>query len=101
MTGGTTPKLTFTMSIAPSRFLKLYITGEQNGRVVFEKSLGDMEKNETLKTVSFRLTQEETLDLAEKSALYIQARGVLADGNAVASGILQTGVSRILKDGVI
>lgn len=98
---GTTPKLTFTLSIAPSRFLKLYITGEQNGRTIFEKSLENMEKNEALKTVSFRLTQDETLDLVEKSTLYIQGRGVLSDGNAVASDILQAGVGRILKDGVI
>lgn len=101
MTRGTTPKLTFTMSIAPSKFLKLYVTGEQNGRTIFDKTLEDMEKNEASKTVSFRLTQDETLGLVEKSVLYIQARGVLTDGNVVASGILQTSVGRILKDGVI
>lgn len=101
MTRGTTPKLTFMMSIAPSKFLKLYVTGEQNGRTIFDKTLEDMEKNEASKTVSFRLTQDETLGLVEKSVLYIQARGVLTDGNVVASGILQTSVGRILKDGVI
>lgn len=98
---GTTPKLTFTLSIAPSRFLKLYITAEQSGRVVFERTLDEVDKNDITKSVSFRLTQDETLALSEKAQIFMQARGVMTDGNAVASDIVTTGVSRILKEGAI
>lgn len=101
MTRGTTPTLTFTLSIAPSRFEVLYITAKQTGRVAFEKTLDEMTKNESAKTVSFRLSQEDTLAMSERAPILLQARGRLADGSAVASEIRQLSVGEILKEGVI
>lgn len=101
MIRGTTPQLTFKLGLSPSKFLILYITAEQSGTTVFERSLDQLVKNEAAKTVSFRLTQEETLGLSDRSPVYIQARGLLADNVAVASKILQIGVDRILREGVL
>ena len=101
MVRGTTPQLTFKIGIAPSRFLKLFITAEQSGKLAFERSLDEVVKNESTKTVSFRLTQEETLALNDRSPVYIQARGLLADNVAVASPILQFSVDGILREGVL
>ena len=101
MRRGTTPWLTMTMSLPPSKFVKLYITAKQLGKTVFERELKEMRKNEAAKQVSFQLTQEETLALHAKAAVCIQGRGELTDGNVVATGIIQTSASEILKDGVI
>mgnify|MGYP000110440888 CR=1 FL=1 len=101
MIRGTTPKLTFKLGIRPSRFQALYITAKQGGNVVFERSLSGMNASDSQSTVDFRLTQEETLRMSDKSPVYLQARGVLTDGNVVASDRLQASVSGILKEGII
>ena len=101
MTRGTTPTLTFKIGLKPSKLQTLYITGAQSGRVVFERTLDQMVVNESASSVAFKLTQEETLGLSEKVPVYLQGRGLTTDGNAVATDILQTGVSAILKEGVI
>ena len=101
MTRGTTPTLTFVLGLAPSRFEVLYLTAKQGGRIVFERTLEQVVKNESAKSVSFRLNQEETLALNEKAPVFVQARGRLADGSALASEMLQLSVAGILKEGVI
>ena len=101
MTRGTTPTLTFSLGLAPSRFAVLYLTAKQAGRVVFERNLDEVTKSEAAKTISFRLSQEETLSMSEKAPILVQVRGRLLDGNVVASDTLQFNVAGILKDEVI
>lgn len=95
----------------------LYITYEQNGETVLEKSLDDegVEVSEADKTITVRLSQEETLlfeseDESASSALSnvgrsnrvrIQIRWRTTNDCAYASDIIVTSVKEILKDGEI
>lgn len=55
----------------------------------------------TADSISVTLTQAETLMLMHDADVRMQIRAKFADGSAVASNIMQTTVSEILKDGEI
>ena len=76
----------------------MYVTYQQNGETVLEKTLEDVTVTETAITIA--LTQEETLAFSN-GMVQIQIRAKFLDGAALASNILATSVEKILKDGVI
>lgn len=78
----------------------VYLTYEQNNKVVLEKEKTDLEISKD--SISVMLSQEDTLlFLANENPVYIQFRYRLANGKAGASDIVTVPVSRIIKDGVI
>lgn len=97
---GTTPThiFTFPAGVDPAGFDEIYITYEQDGSIVCEKSINDMEMTADGVVVTF--TQAETLRFSP-GAVRIQIRAHTADGTAVASNIISTTAREILKDGVI
>lgn len=99
MIRGTTPTLRFMLPFSVDMLDVVYITMQQDGDKVIEKTLEDCEKTENVLDV--RLTQEETLELESGRTMEIQVRSRLKSGEAVASQIVLVSVDRILKDGVI
>lgn len=98
MRRGTTPTNTFDVDVDLRQASVIYITYSQMGRVVFEKQISDITIEET--SLSVQLTQEETLALG-KGEVEIQIRARFPEGLAIASNIIKTPASRILKEGVI
>lgn len=104
MIRGTTPKHIFTLPdcMLDASFDALYITYQQRGMTVLEKTLDDAERNGT--EIVVRLTQAETLQFTKGSIVepvYIQIRAKTVDGDALASDIIKIPVEQILKDGEI
>ena len=96
---GTTPRLEFTLPFDVNQLSEAYVTFSQNGTIVIDKALNVCEATD--KTLSVKLTQEETLKLRCGCKTEIQIRARLISGDAVASNIIQQDVERIIKDGVI
>ena len=103
MIRGTTPTnafiLPFYMEVAD--ISALYVTYSQNGIVIVDKSLNDVTisvKDNLI--VTLKLNQEDTLKLSE-GKVKIQIRLKTSDGVAMASNIINTYASEVLKDGVI
>ena len=99
MIRGTTPTLRFYLPFSVELLEVVYITMQQDGAKVVEKTLDDCEADENM--ISFRLTQDETLEFADSQWVEIQVRVRMKSGEALASQIERTTVQRILKDGVI
>ena len=99
MIRGTTPTLRFVLPFSVDLLDAVYVTVTQDGEKVLEKTLEDCVKDEN--ALSFRLTQEDTLELEDGKWVEIQMRAKMKSGEAVASQIERTAVHRILKDGVI
>ena len=108
MRRGTTPTITLTLDIASTDIATAWITIAQEGRVVINKDLDDegvtiedvTEAGVTSAVISISLTQADTLSLTSGQAAR-QVRALMDDGKAVASGIYNVTVGKILKDGVI
>ena len=98
MIRGTTPTNIFNVDADMRTASAIYITYDQDGTTIFEKELGDITVEEKKLTVT--LTQEETLKLKPMKTR-IQIRAKFPDGAAIASNIIETTASAILKDGVI
>lgn len=94
---GSTPTNIFNVNI-DLRDAKIYITYKQNGKIIVEKTGGDVSITED-KLIT-RLSQEETLRF-NTGAVQIQIRYVRQDGTADASNIIDTRAEEILKDGEI
>lgn len=98
MRRGSTPTNTFDVDI-DLRQATVYVSYEQDGRVVVEKTGSDLTVEENKITV--KLSQEDTLAF-KAGMVYIQIRYVFPfTGDADASNIIRTSAERILKDGVI
>lgn len=95
---GTTPTNTFSVNVDLTSATAIYVTYEQNGVTVLEKTGADLEVTED--KIVVRLTQAETLSFAP-GLVFIQIRYVMPDGTADASDLIITSIDRILKDGVI
>lgn len=89
----------FTVPIDFTNAIALYITYQQLGRTVIEKTLNEITTTSNKLTVT--LTQEEGLKLKEKLPVRIQIRGKLADNSVHVSKIIETTVDELLKEGVI
>lgn len=97
MRRGTTPTITITTDIDLTAASNLFVTFKQGDRIVFEKTLGDVDVTEN--TVVCELTQEDTLALKD-SIVRFQIRATIGDAK-VASNIMTAQVSEILKGGAI
>lgn len=95
---GTTPTNIFNVDIDLTNAEVIYITYKQQNKVVIEKTKDDI--TATTETLTVKLTQDETLKLTERE-VEIQIRARFSDGTALASNIIKTTASKILKDGVI
>ena len=97
---GSTPTIEFTLKeINPVSIVVAYLTINQNGVTILEKDITTMERG--VKSISWELTQEETLLFDEKANCVCQIRARTADGKAYDSPLGVFKILEILKDGVI
>ena len=95
---GTTPELIIESSgLDLSTLDVLWITLKQ-GNYELTKELPDL--NISGDTITFRLTQEETLGFSSTQRIYIQLRYLIGD-NAYKTNVVSCEASMILKEGVI
>lgn len=99
MTRGTTPTHTFTTDTDLTSATVLYITYQQGGKTVVEKTLDEC--TVTSESVTVVLTQAETLCFSDELPVKIQIRAGFEDGSRIASRIIAADVAKILKDGEI
>jgi len=101
MRRGSTPTNTFELDIDLSD-AKVYISYEQDGIVIIEKTGEDLafSQSGSVYIITLNLTQQDTLKFHPGKVL-IQIRYVFPTGDADASDIIQTTFERIIKDGVI
>ena len=98
MIRGTTPTLEFTFPFNVNTLSTCYITFQQDGKTVLEKNLNDGKVDG--KKFTLNLTQEDTLKF-KVDYIEMQIRGKTANGEAIASNIMQAHAEKILKDGVV
>lgn len=99
---GTTPTIGYGFSkVSVADIVECYLTVMQNGKLLFEKDLSSASVDIDEETISWQLTQEETLAFDEKAKISMQIRYKLTGGEAYASKVVEESVYRILKDGVI
>ena len=83
---GTTPTITYTFKVVPvSSIVKAVLTVKERGANIIEKDLSDATVEED--TLSWTLTQEETLSIGAKSAS-MMLNWKLADGTRGASDVV-------------
>ena len=103
MRRGTTPTHVFNTDIDLSGAEVIYVTYQQNGKTIIEKTRDSLEVTED--TVVVHLTQAETLLFSQGSnaqQVRVQIRAKWpGSGQAVASNVVQTTVKEILKEGEI
>lgn len=98
MRRGTTPIINIATDIDLTEASNLFVTFEQGGEVVIEKTLSDVTITED--AVSIHMTQSDTLQFADKKNVRIQLRCTL-HGEKLASNIMTAEVGEILKGGEI
>ena len=103
---GTTPTLTFNVKneqLDLTDIAELWITFKSKPGVrLVEKNytLEDVTVDDTEKTITLNLSQDDTLSFADNNML-VQIRLKLNSGLAYASEIIDTDIGHILKEGVI
>lgn len=95
---GSTPRNTFRVNI-DLREATVYLTYEQNGRTIVEKTNDDLTITE--KTIVSTLSQKETLRFKQDEEVEMQIRYVLSDGTADVSNVMKATAERVLKEGEI
>ena len=100
MRRGTTPAYSFSLpaGIHLRDFAAAYLTFAQNGHVILEKALEELEATE--EGFRFSLSQADTLRFST-GPVHIQLRARMPDGTAVASDVLSAVAQGVLKDGEI
>ena len=96
---GCTCKNIFSMPYGESDIQVLFITYQQNGKTIFEKTIDDCMFTDGY--VSVLLTQEDTLKLIDESKVRIQIRLKLVDGSVVKSNVIEAYTDIVLKNEVI
>ncbi|MEG1870243.1 MAG: hypothetical protein RR205_05275 [Oscillospiraceae bacterium] len=96
---GTTPIIKFSFPFDFTNVNKIYITFAQNKKIVLEKDISAISFLNS--TISLPLSQVETLLFSDMAKIEMQIRFTTLDGMSVASDIICTTVSEILKDGEI
>lgn len=99
MIRGTTPRLEFELPFNADIVKELYVTFAQGARVVLDKAKHDCTFDGN--NVKLKLTQKDTLALVSGNNVDIQLRVLTVNDDALASDIIRSSVSRILKDGEI
>lgn len=101
MRRGTTPTLTFTLSIPVDTITLLNIAFAQRRKVVIERNLQNVDLDRSNNIIKVTLTEEETLKLSsDNSPMEVQLRVGVGDSR-MASDIFEVNVDRILKGGVL
>lgn len=99
MIRGTTPTLEFQLPFETDVIQKAYVTFATGATVVLEKSIDDcICKGDKL---IIKMSQRDTLALTGGAVVDIQIRVLTFENEALASNIIRTSVSQILKDGEI
>lgn len=98
MRRGTTQQLIFVLQEDIS-IAAIYITFQQGGKTVLEKSIDDVTIDGN--QIFVELSQEDTLALRASQTVYIQLRIRDTSDNAVASKVLRLYTDDVLKEGVI
>ena len=98
MIRGTTPTHTFLCDLKQEDIENIYVTYEQRGQLMFEKTIDDITFLDSGKGFVLRLTQEDTLKLDPKYSVEFQIRVKMKNGTALANEIMKRPVSDILKD---
>ena len=96
---GSTPTHIFNTNIDLENIKTLFITYNQKKKKILEKTLDDCTIED--KTISVRLSQEDTLAFDDKNDVEIQIRIKFLSDDAIASNIVTVDVNRVLKEGVI
>lgn len=97
---GTTPTLTFKIPYSASDVADGWVTFKQYDSIMLDKRITDDGVTINDNSIEVALTQDETLKLYA-SVCMVQLRLKLANGNAVASGIVSVDIGEIIKDGEI
>ena len=95
---GSTVTNYFTSDIDLSEVTNLYVTFAQDHKVIFEKTLDDVEFKDEGKVVAVPLTQEDTIIFKNGLPVEIQIVATLHNSKLV-SNILRTDVGKLLRDG--
>lgn len=97
---GSSATQTFDFPFSESSVDVLYITYQQMGSTVLEKTLADCMFTDSKITVE--LSQEDILSMLPRQKVLIQIRGRLANGKPIVSNIMQARVDgELLRDGVV
>lgn len=98
---GTTPTLVFTFEedLQSMDIENMYFTFNQGNQTKIEKDLSSV--SITTNKVLINLSQQDTLNLDNSSAVEIQCRFKLNGGQSYATNIIKTSVEKILKEGEI
>lgn len=103
---GTTPSITLNITgvdLSNAGVWPIVIVTVENGRSAFDVTRDSLAIANTDAgcSVSFELTQAQTLALSVMRTVSVQLRAKDADGNAIASPIASVEVGDVLKDGEI
>lgn len=100
---GTTPTIKYKFETVDVTDIAVAYFTLRQGALVIEKTLeeADVVHTEEDNYLSWRLTQAETLSIADKSNVEMQCRWKLRDGTAGESPLANESALRILKDGEI
>jgi hypothetical protein len=96
---GSTPTLSFDTNAPLTNFEEMYLTLEQCGIFVLEKTKEQIQING--QSFEIELTQEETLLLSHKYDIEAQCRIKYTDGSVLTSEINTFNIGRVLKQEVI
>lgn len=100
---GSTPTIKIIVDYDLTDAVVLFVTFDQNGRTVLEKSIEDIVINPDCLLI--KLSQVDTLMLEQgkqtSPVVEVQIRGRMPNGDAPVSDRMTTTVEKILKNGVI
>ena len=99
MIQGTTPAHTFTVPIDTEIISNVRVTYAQSGEVVLTKEKDDCSIGN--KTVTVKLTQEETFKFAHDIPVDIQVRILTTGGDALASRVERVPIREVLDGEVL
>ena len=98
MIRGSTPTFTLSLPTDPSVFVSAEATFVQDGRCLLVKTTGEMAGNAADRTLSFALSESETLLFAAGSVAELQLRLVTEDGQILLSYPKRLAVGRRLPE---
>lgn len=97
---GATPKHTFKINADLREAEEIWITYKQGRHIRLNKTLSDGIEVEE-KSISVKLSQEDTLLFSREQDVKIQIRARFDDGTAIASTVIHTTASECLRQEVI
>ena len=102
ITRGTKPTIKYRFSfVDPAAFAAAQLVLKQGNDVLIEKTLADADLDAENHTLSYTLSQADTLQLNPRQEILMKHRFRLNDGKAGASKTVSMPPDQILKDGEI